>query len=312
MGTPDFAVDSLRKLVNDNFMVVGVVTSPDKPAGRGLNLQESSVKKFALESEIPVLQPHNLKDENFIDNLRNLDAQLFVVVAFRMLPEIIWSMPEKGTINLHASLLPEYRGAAPINWAIINGEEKTGVTTFFLRHEIDTGNIIQQVSVNISEQMNAGDLHDILMEKGSELLTRTIKAIIEDNFEITPQSEVIIDIGKLKKAPKIFKEDCRINWNKDVKEVYNFIRGLSPYPGAFTEISDNEGKSMIMKIFSGEMISGRHESYPGKIITDNKTYLFITTDGGLYSIRELQVSGKKQMKTEEFLRGNDVGKIIIK
>lgn len=311
MGTPDFAVESLKAILQAGICVKAVVTSPDKPSGRGLQLSESPVKKYAVRYSLPVLQPVNLKAKDFLDSLKKINADLFVAVAFRMLPEAVWGLPEKGTINLHASLLPEYRGAAPINRAIMNGEKMTGVSTFFIQQKIDTGNIIYQETVKITDDMNAGELHDLLMIKGGVLLTKTIKAISENTDQATPQKELIIDSAKLKSAPKIFREDCRIDWNKDVNIVHNHIRGLSPFPGAYTEIKDSKNKIQTFKIYSGDVIDGRHDSDTGKFITDHKSYLYVTCDGGLYNIKELQPEGKKRMTVEEFLRGYKVSDLTI-
>lgn len=305
MGTPEFAVESLKALVENGYNVVGVITMPDKPTGRGYKLQPSPVKQYALEQGLTVLQPEKLKDEGFLSELKQLNADLQIVVAFRMLPEVVWSMPPKGTFNLHSSLLPQYRGAAPINWAIINGEEETGVTTFFLSHEIDTGKVIFQEKTKISDTDNAGSLHDRLMVIGAQLVLRTVDAIIEDNIQPTPQDELGIDVAQLKTAPKIFKEDCQIDWNKSTQEIVNFIRGLSPYPAAWTELSSGSNEAQLrFKIFAGEPVEREtHKLTPGSIQTDNKTYLDVAIKDGFLRITELQLTGKRRMNTIDFLNG---------
>lgn len=305
MGTPDFAVPSLDILVQNNYDVVGVITAPDKPAGRGQQLQQSAVKKYAVEKGLHILQPEKLKNPEFIAELKALDANLFIVVAFRMLPEMVWQMPEYGTFNLHASLLPQYRGAAPINWAVINGEKETGVTTFFLQHEIDTGNIILQETIKIEDEDNAGAVHDKLMTVGSQLVLKTVRAIEENKVQESPQSA--INSPQLKHAPKIFKETCLIDWQRPVAEIHNLIRGLSPYPAAFTYL---DGK--VLKIYSAQIAQSNStadnitvNSQPSSITvsTDNKTYLSIKCADAWLDIQELQLEGKKRMKTDEFLRG---------
>jgi methionyl-tRNA formyltransferase len=305
MGTPDFAVPSLDILVQNNYDVVGVITAPDKPAGRGQQLQQSAVKKYAVEKGLHILQPEKLKNPEFIAELKALEANLFIVVAFRMLPEMVWQMPEYGTFNLHASLLPQYRGAAPINWAVINGEKETGVTTFFLQHEIDTGNIILQETIKIEEEDNAGTVHDKLMNVGSQLVLKTVRAIEENKVQESPQSA--INSPQLKHAPKIFKETCLIDWQRPAAEIHNLIRGLSPYPAAFTYL---DGK--VLKIYSAQIAQSNStadnitvNSQPARITvsTDNKTYLSIKCADAWLDIQELQLEGKKRMKTDEFLRG---------
>ncbi len=303
MGTPDFAVSSLKAIFNSKIQIAGIITAPDKPAGRGKKMQSSAVKKFALENNIEqILQPTNLKDSSFQNELKNLEADLFVVVAFRMLPESIWSMPKLGTINLHASLLPNYRGAAPINWAIINGEKKSGVTTFFIEKEIDTGKIIRQEEVKIENTDSAGSLHDKLMVTGAQLLVETIQNIAAGCYEVIPQN--VLSKSELKKAPKIFKEDCKINWNKPVKEVYNFIRGLSPYPAAWTEFTAMDKQPISFKLFDTSIEEETSKpDKPGTIFyLDNKKLKICCSDGYLF-IHSLQQSGKKRMDTESFLRG---------
>lgn len=294
MGTPDFAVASLDALVQANFDVVAVVTAPDKPAGRGQKLNESAVKKYALEKGIPVLQPEKLKNPEFIEELRSYKADLQVVVAFRMLPEVVWNMPPKGTINLHGSLLPQYRGAAPINHAIINGEKESGVTTFFLTHEIDTGNIILSDRTPIADDETAGDLHDKLMHIGANLLVKTLKAIEAGEVSEQPQPQS----GDLKHAPKIFKEDCKIDWNDQAQTIYNLIRGLSPYPTAFTFLHDK-----TLKVFKAEIEKKEPGIAAGGFLTDGKTYLKFAAKDGFIKLLDIQYEGKKRMLIEDFLRG---------
>ncbi|WP_199269672.1 methionyl-tRNA formyltransferase [Mucilaginibacter lacusdianchii] len=297
MGTPEFAVASLEALLEAGSDVVGVVTAPDKPAGRGQKLTESAVKQYAVSQGLPVLQPEKLKSPEFLEQLKALNADLQVVVAFRMLPEAVWNMPSKGTINLHASLLPQYRGAAPINWAIINGEPESGVTTFFLKHEIDTGDILFVEKVSIADDVTAGEYHDRLMAKGAGLLVKTVKAIESGRYTEQPQ-EQLIEGQELKHAPKIFKDDCKINWNQPIDKVYNLIRGLSPYPTAFTELN---GK--VLKVFKAEKEYASPEAETGTFVTDNKTFLKFVCDNGYISLTDVQLEGKKRMGIEEFLRG---------
>ncbi len=301
MGTPEFAVPSLKILTESNHHVVAVVTTADKPAGRGLKIQASPVKQFALQNQIPVLQPISLKDPLFIEQLQSYSADLFVVVAFRMLPEQVWKIPPKGTINLHASLLPQYRGAAPINWAIINGETETGVTTFFIEKDIDTGKIIMQEKVPISPDENAGMLHDKLMHIGAQLLLKTVDAIDQAIVQPIDQSSLASDIN-LKTAPKIFKENCRINWNENCFNIYNLIRGLSPYPSAFSYLSNGQN-SYVTKIYEADTIESQLSLSPGSIKTDGKTFLYVACKNGFISIKEIQVEGKKRLQVSEFLRG---------
>lgn len=295
MGTPDFAVASLQALLQAGENVVAVVTSTDKPAGRGQKLQESAVKKFAVAHNIPVLQPLKLKDFTFLEELASYQADLQVVVAFRMLPEVVWNMPPKGTINVHASLLPQYRGAAPINHAIMNGETKTGVTTFMLQHEIDTGVVLFATETPITSTDNAGTLHDKLMQSGAETLIKTVHAIKSGNIQPIEQNTLINE--PLKSAPKIFKEDCLIDWNDSTENVYNKIRGLSPYPAAYTIL---EGKTL--KIYDIEKDSNVTAT-AGSFETDGKTQLSFSTADGRILIKELQIEGKKRMSTVDFLRG---------
>lgn len=295
MGTPDFAVASLKALLNAGENVVAVITAPDKPAGRGQKMQSSAVKTFAEAHNIPVLQPLKLRDPKFLNELKSFAADLQVVVAFRMLPEVVWDMPPKGTINLHASLLPQYRGAAPINHAIINGETVTGVSTFFLTHDIDTGNIIFREEVDILPQDTAGDLHDRLMKTGAQLLVKTVKAIEEGNYQETPQN---LEDTSLKQAPKIFKEDCNIDWNQSTQKINDLIRGLSPYPTAYTTL---HGK--VLKIYKATPEIAEVSEIPGSIISDEKTFIKFACPDGYIKIEDLQIQGKKRMKTEDFLRG---------
>jgi len=294
MGTPEFAVASLNALFEAGYEIVGVVTAADKPAGRGQKLQESAVKTYAVSKGLNVLQPLKLKDPDFIEELRALQADLQVVVAFRMLPEIVWNMPAKGTINLHASLLPDYRGAAPINHAIINGEKESGATTFFLKHEIDTGDTIFSVRVPIADDDTAGDLHDHLMAAGAELLLKTVNAIADGQYKEQPQ----VSSEELKHAPKIFKEFCKIDWNQPVKTIYNLIRGLSPYPTAFTSLNDK-----TMKIFKAAYEECEPEVSPGNYLTDGKSYLKFAAPDGYIQLMDVQFEGKKRMTIAEFLRG---------
>lgn len=310
MGTPEFAVASLDALVNAGFNIAGVVTAPDKLAGRGMKLQESAVKKYAVEKGLKVLQPEKLKNQQFLEELRSLNADLQVVVAFRMLPEVVWNMPPRGTINVHASLLPQYRGAAPINWTIINGEKETGVTTFKLKHEIDTGDILLQEKITITENETAGELHDQLKELGAQALIKTIKGLADGSLKETPQpamvnAEVSNDHSPftthhspLKHAPKIFTETCKIDWNKSVDEVHNLIRGLSPFPGAFTYLN---GK--LLKIYRSEKEYKQPSVAAGELETDGKTFLKFASTNGFIHVKELQLEGKKKMSVEDFLRG---------
>ncbi|RZK44218.1 MAG: methionyl-tRNA formyltransferase [Pedobacter sp.] len=294
MGTPDFAVASLNALHLSGEEIVGVVTAADKPAGRGQKLSESAVKKYAVANNLKVLQPLKLKDPVFLEELRSLNADLFVVVAFRMLPEVVWQMPEKGTINLHGSLLPQYRGAAPLNHVIINGEKETGVTTFFLKQEIDTGDIIFTDSLAIEDDETAGSLHDKLMEIGAKLIVRTVKSIGNNDYQEIPQPES----DELKSAPKIFKDFCKIDWNQSNQTIYNHIRGLSPYPTAFSTLGDK-----TFKIFKAEMEDKEPGISTGAFLTDNKTYLKFATKDGFIKVIDIQFEGKKRMLIDEFLRG---------
>ncbi|MBR2359990.1 MAG: methionyl-tRNA formyltransferase [Bacteroidaceae bacterium] len=305
MGTPDFAVESLRQLVEGGYNVVGVITMPDKPMGRhGSVLQPSPVKQYAVEKGLRVLQPVNLKDEAFVEELRSLKADLQIVVAFRMLPEVVWNMPPMGTFNLHASLLPQYRGAAPINWAIINGDTETGITTFFLKHEIDTGEVIQQVRIPIADEDNVEVIHDKLMNLGGRLVTETVDAILAGTVKPVPQEELVnLSEEELRPAPKIFKDTCRIDWTKGVKAVYDFVRGLSPYPAAWTELVNVDGSSQVLKIFQTEKNFFSHGEKIGTVSTDGKTYLRVALSDGYLNILSLQLAGKKRMPVADFLRG---------
>lgn len=306
MGTPEFAVAPLNAIVNAGHDVAAVVTVPDKPAGRGLAMSESAVKKYSIKNNLCILQPNRLKENDFINQLQNLHADVFVVVAFRMLPTEVWKIPPKGCINLHASLLPQYRGAAPINHAIINGEEVSGVTTFFINENIDTGNIIFKREVRIESCDNAGTLHDKLMSAGSTLLVDTLKAIEQNTVTPIPQSFVILGEKTLKTAPKIFRENCIIHWNMPAEAIYNFIRGLSPYPGAFSHLTDKHGNTKICKIFESTFSIEQHKHYPGTIITDNSNYIQVAVQNGFINLLNIQTEGKKRMNTPDFLRGNSL------
>lgn len=309
MGTPEFAIASLDALVKAGCNIAGVITAPDKPAGRGMELQQSAVKKYAVENNLPVLQPEKLKNPEFVEELRSLDADLQIVVAFRMLPEVVWNMPPMGSVNLHGSLLPQYRGAAPINWAVMNGEKETGVTTFKLKHEIDTGDILLQESFPIAETDNAGDVHDRMKETGAEVLVRTVKGLAAGTLHETPQTLVVSgespDVSEefskttsLKHAPKIFTETCKIDWNKPVEEVYNLIRGLAPYPAAFSFLQDKK-----LKVYKAEKIHNKPTDAAGSFKTDSKSFLYFACSDGYISITELQLEGKKKMAIADFLRG---------
>ncbi|WP_288207900.1 methionyl-tRNA formyltransferase [uncultured Parabacteroides sp.] len=305
MGTPDFAVESLRALVEGGYNVVGVITMPDKPVGRhGSVLQASPVKEYALSQNLPVLQPEKLKDETFISELRALKADLQIVVAFRMLPEVVWDMPRFGTFNLHASLLPQYRGAAPINWAVINGDTETGVTTFFLTHEIDTGKIIRQKHLPIADTDNVGTVHDALMAIGAGLVTETVDLLLAGKVDAIPQEEFIKDVIELRPAPKIFKDTCRIDWNQPLKKIYDFIRGLSPYPAAWTELVAVDGSRQALKVYQAEKHPASHNQAVGTILTDAKSYIDIVVEDGYIRLLDLQLAGKKRMGVKDFLNGN--------
>jgi len=299
MGTPEFAVASLQALVEADCNIVGVITAPDKPAGRGMKLTESAVKKYAVEKGLHVLQPEKLKNVDFLAELKALRADLQIVVAFRMLPEVVWNMPPMGTVNLHGSLLPQYRGAAPINWAIINGEKVTGVTTFKLKHEIDTGDILLQDEFPIGENDTAGEVHDVMKEIGANLLVATVKGLADGSLLETPQSRVLQSVpGELKHAPKLFTDTCTINWNKICDEIYNLIRGLSPYPGAITKLQDR-----ILKIYRSKKEYTQPTIAVGDFLTDNSTFLKFACADGYIHVTDLQLEGKKRMLIEDFLRG---------
>jgi len=302
MGTPDFAVASLKLLVESGYNVIGVITAPDRPAGRGKQLVESAVKKYTVESGLKVLQPEKLKNPAFLEELRALKADLQVVVAFRMLPEAVWDMPRLGTFNLHGSLLPQYRGAAPLNWAIINGETKTGVTTFLLDHEIDTGKILFKKEIDIWENDTVGSVHDSLMEIGAKLVLETVDALADGNVKAIPQ-KTLADENEIKHAPKIFKEDCKINWTSDTESIRNLIRGLSPYPTAWsTLVHKTNGQKISTKLFFAMHADGK-TGVPGTIQSDGKYYMKVACGDGWLQITDLQIAGKKRMKTDEFLRG---------
>ncbi len=304
MGTPDFAVESLRALVEGGYNIVGVITMPDKPMGRhGSVLQASPVKQYAVSQGLPVLQPEKLKDEAFLAELRALQADLQIVVAFRMLPEVVWNMPRLGTFNLHASLLPQYRGAAPINWSVINGDTETGVTTFFLTHEIDTGKIIRQKRLPIADTDDVGTVHDALMAMGSGLVVETVDLILEGEVDAIPQESFYKDPSELRPAPKIFKDTCRIDWQQPVKKIYDFIRGLSPYPAAWTEIVSPEGVRTALKIYQTEKRLETHQLPVGTICTDKKTYIDIAVEDGYLRLLSLQLAGKKRLSIADFLNG---------
>lgn len=306
MGTPEFAVASLDAIISNGFEVVGVITMPDKPAGRGYKLQESAVKQYAQEHGLHILQPTNLKAPSFIEELRSLRADIQVVVAFRMLPEAVWNMPKLGTFNLHASLLPQYRGAAPINWAIINGETESGITTFFLAHEIDTGKVIDQVRVPITLEDNAEVLHDTLMKLGSKLVVKTLNRIEEGNLEAMDQSALIEPTQSLKPAPKLTKENCRINWSVSSLSVHNHIRGLSPYPTAWSSLITPKGALSPVKLYESRLTTATSEHPIGSMIRLSKDQLGIVTSDGVLEINSLQLPGKKRMSSAEFLCGNKV------
>lgn len=304
MGTPDFAVESLRALVEGGYNVVAVVTMPDKPIGRHMSeLQASPVKEYALSQSIPVLQPEKLKDEGFIQELAGFKADLQIVVAFRMLPEVVWDMPEYGTFNLHGSLLPQYRGAAPINWAIINGETETGVTTFFLTHEIDTGKIILQKKTPIAEEDNVGDIHDRLMVLGSSLVLETVDLILSGEVDAKAQEAFHSPDAELKAAPKIFKDTCRIDWKQPAKKINDFIRGLSPYPAAWTTLVSADGISQNIKIYKTTYIPENHDFFVGTIRLSGKKTLDVAVEDGFVRLESVQIAGKKKMQTVDFLNG---------
>ena len=302
LGTPEFAVEAVRRLVEGGYNVVAVVTMPDKPVGRHQNrLQASPVKEYAVQRGLPVLQPERLKDEGFLAELRSYQADLQIVVAFRMLPEVVWAMPRLGTFNIHASLLPQYRGAAPINWAIMNGDKESGLTTFFLQHDIDTGNIIDQIRVPIGEECTCGELHDQLMSLSGDLALKTVDSKIYGTVQSTPQSEFATD-EPLRPAPKIFKETCRIDWTKSLDGIYNFVRGLSPYPGAWAYLESGNAQQEI-KIFGAQKIVTSHDFKAGTIFSDGRKTMDVAVKGGMLRITELQLAGKKRMPVSAFLNG---------
>ena len=302
MGTPEFSVGPLQALRKAGYKVVGVVTAPDKPSGRGLKISESAVKKYAVAEGLPLLQPEKLKDEQFLRDLAAWKADLFVVVGFRMLPEVVWKMPKLGTFNLHAALLPQYRGAAPINWAVINGENISGVTTFMIDQKIDTGGIILRSECRIEPTDTAGDLHDKLMELGSTLVVETVEGLIQKNVELRVQRSFIQGSELLKPAPKLTRELQHIDWRDTTRHIYNLIRGLSPYPCAYTELVPKEGETLQLKVFFGEMRMDLHGE-PGTVLSDGKTYFAIATQDGAIAITDLQLSGKKRMDVRSFLLG---------
>ena len=311
LGTPDFAVEPLRRLLENQraccecgYEVVGVVTMPDKMINkRGNQLLMSPVKQFAVAENLPILQPESLKDEAFLDALREWRADLQIVVAFRMLPESVWNMPRLGTFNLHASLLPQYRGAAPINWAIINGDKETGVTTFFLKHEIDTGDVIYRDVVAIDEKDNAGTLHDKLMIQGGDTVLRTVEAIVRGEATAVEQRAMYDNECELRPAPKIFRETCRIDWGKSVSQVYDFVRGMSPYPAAWCELADAQDKEVALKVYEVEKELSAHNKPCGTLLTDGKTFVKVAVEGGYISLVEVQLAGKKRMPVADLLRG---------
>ncbi len=301
-GTPEFSVASLDILIVNGYNVVAVVTAPDKPAGRGLELKLSAVKEYALKKNLKILQPENLKSESFINQLNELKPTLGIVIAFRKLPKEVWSLPVHGTFNLHASLLPHYRGAAPINWAIINGEKETGVTTFFLNEDIDTGSIIFREKENISQVDSAEDLYSRLMKLGAQLMLKTVRAIETDNYTLQIQSSLLKSGEVVKMAPKIFKPDCKINWEKSSDQIYNFVRGLSPYPASWTELKKNND-TLSLKIFQCKKEVLTHQLSIGTIYSDGKTFVKVVVSDGFIHLLDLQLAGRKKMQTEEFLRG---------
>lgn len=305
MGTPEFAVRPLEKLLDGGFNVVGVVTNIDKPSGRGRKINESPVKKFAISKGLKVLQPERFRDDKFLLELSQLNADIQIVVAFKMLPKEVWAMPKIGTFNLHTSLLPDYRGAAPINYAIINGEKRTGVTTFMLNEDIDSGAILYQKEVLIGDSMTAGELHDLLMEEGADLVIKTLDAIKSGGINPINQDE-LLDGREPKIAPKIFKDDMKIDWEKDIDSIYNKIRGLSPYPTAWTEIRKGDDVATL-KIYEVEKIYSSHSHKYGKILTDDKTYIDISVNGGFIRLKDIHLSGKKRMPIGDFLRGFSIG-----
>jgi methionyl-tRNA formyltransferase len=309
MGTSEFAVASLGSLLMNGYNVIAVVTSPDKPSGRGRMVKKSAVKEFSESNYLPILQPDNLKNPVFIERLKRLNPDVFVVVAFRMLPEMVWRIPAKGTFNLHASLLPQYRGSAPVNHVIINGETLTGVTTFMIDDKIDTGNILMREEVTIFPFENAGDLHDKLMKHGARIVIKTLEAIAEGHISPQPQSNFMLPGEILKTAPKIFPDDCIINWNNEPDKIHNLIRGLSPYPCARSAFK-NENKTITFKVYESRPVNDDHKFKPGQIISDSKKFIKIACMGGLIEIISLQIEGKTRMNSEEFLRGFRIAEFL--
>lgn len=306
MGTPDFAVEPLRALLDAGYRVVGVVTTPDKPAGRGMKLQSSPVKQFAVERGLPVLQPEKLKDEAFLDALRAWKADLQIVVAFRMLPEVVWSMPPMGTFNLHASLLPQYRGAAPIHWAVMNGETETGVTTFMLQQAIDTGDVLLQEALPIGSVENTGSVHDRLMVLGATVVVRTVEALLCDEVKARPQRDWQLSESQLKPAPKLFKDNTCLDWTRDGRSLFNYIRGLSPFPTAWSTLvplHTSEEGSIVVKVFEALFVEAEHALSPGTLVTDQKKMLYVAVKDGFISLLRLQSAGRRQLRVEEWLRG---------
>jgi methionyl-tRNA formyltransferase len=313
IGTPDFAVESLRCIHESGRNVVAVITAPDRKAGRGQKLQESAVKKYALANHLEVLQPTNLKSPEFIEELKAYKADIQVVVAFRMLPEVVWNMPPLGTFNLHASLLPQYRGAAPINWAIINGEQESGVSTFFLKHQIDTGDLLLQEKVPLAERETAGSLHDKLMEIGGQLVLKSLEKIESGDYQLLEQSSLLEEGKSNKEAPKIFKEDCRIDWQENPEKIDRLIRGMSPYPTAWTTLisKENNEKQLNLKIFQAQPKAYSGEQVPGSIVVEGKNIMAICNNGALL-LEELQVEGKKRMNAVALLNGFDIAAYSLK
>jgi len=303
MGTPDFAVEPLKILVEGGYRVVGVVTMPDKPSGRGMKLQFSPVKNYALSQNIPVLQPEKLKDSEFLESLRQLEADLQIVVAFRMLPEVVWNMPSMGTFNLHASLLPQYRGAAPIHWAVMNGDTETGVTTFFLQHDIDTGDILLQEKLTIASNENTGSVHDRLMLLGAKVVKQTVDVLLESSVKACPQDTLISDRSDLRPAPKLFKENTRIDWSMGCEKLHNFIRGLSPFPAAWSEMHSASEEVFGLKILEAGYEFAEHSLTPGVFVTDGKKELKVAVPDGYVLLKRFQLAGRKALMTDEFLRG---------
>lgn len=303
MGTPEFAVPSLKAILKAGYKVVAVITSPDKGVGRGRKIKFSAVKQFAVDNGLNLMQPENLKNPDFINQLKQLRPELQVVIAFRMLPKDVWSIPKLGTFNLHASLLPQYRGAAPINHAILNGEKKTGLTAFFIDEKIDTGEIIDQVEISISNKETFGELHDRLKELGSSFVLETIKKILKPGHKLLSQNSLLEEVSELKMAPKISKEFCQINWNQPLDNVYDFLRALNPYPAAFGYLINNENEMLQVKCFSAEKVKRNHSNRVGEIISDKKTYFWVAVQGGFISLLELQLMGKRRMTIKEFLNG---------